>query len=115
MAYLLRLWQVKSGEGTAWRASLESANGGERVGFASLGALFDFLRRRTEEGEMNGEEIACREEGRSPDPGIQRKSTWVLPACAPFDSLRGRTEEGEAMGGEMAGGEERRPPDSDIQ
>lgn len=115
MAYLLRLWQVKSEEGTAWRASLESAKGGERVGFASLGALFDFLRRRTEEGEMNGEETACREEGRSPDPGVQRKSTWVLPACASFDSLRGRTEEGEAMGGEIAGGEERRPPDSDIQ
>jgi hypothetical protein len=115
MAYLLRLWQVRCEEGTAWRASLESAKGGERVGFASLGALFDFLRRRTEEGEMNGEENVCREEGRPPDPAIQRKSTWVLPACAPFDSLRGRTEEGEAMGGEMAGGEERRPPDSDIQ
>jgi hypothetical protein len=115
MAYLLRLWQVKSEEGTTWRASLESAKGGGRKGFASLAALFDFLRRRTEEGEMSGDEIACTEEGRSPDPGIQCKSTWVLPACASFDSLRRQTEEGEVMGDEIAGGEERRPPDSGIQ
>jgi hypothetical protein len=116
MAYLLRLWQVRSEEGTAWRASLESAQGGERKGFASLSALFDFLRRRTEEGEVNGEEIAGREKGRLPDRGIQRKSTWVLPACASFDSLRRRTEEGGVIGDdEIASGEERQSPHSDIQ
>jgi hypothetical protein len=47
-AYLLRLWQVRNGEETHWRASLESAHADERHGFASLEALFEFLRARTE-------------------------------------------------------------------
>ena len=120
ITYLLRLWQVQSEEGTAWRASLESAQGGQRggrrLGFASLGALFDFLRRRTEEGEMNGEDIASKEKGRPPDLDIGRKSTWVLPACASFDALRRRTEEGGVMGGdEIASGQERRSLDSETQ
>jgi hypothetical protein len=48
VSYLLRLWQVRYGEGVAWLASLENARTGERRGFASLDALFDFLRQRTE-------------------------------------------------------------------
>ncbi len=47
-AYLLRLWQVRNGEETHWRASLQNAHTGERQGFASLEALFEFLRTRTE-------------------------------------------------------------------
>ncbi|MGD2143851.1 MAG: hypothetical protein PVF54_05175 [Anaerolineae bacterium] len=43
VAYLLRLWQAGGEDGTAWRASLESAGTGERVGFASLEELFRFL------------------------------------------------------------------------
>jgi hypothetical protein len=43
VAYLLRLWQVNDGEATAWRASLESPQTGERRGFASLADLFTFL------------------------------------------------------------------------
>jgi len=42
-AYLLRLWQVQGEGQTTWRAALESAQTGERVGFASLGELFAFL------------------------------------------------------------------------
>jgi hypothetical protein len=47
LSYLLRLWQIKSGGELVWRASLESPHTGERRGFASLGALFAFLRRQT--------------------------------------------------------------------
>jgi|GEM_PF-1184607 hypothetical protein len=45
-AYLLRLWR----EGQAdepWRASLQSAATGQRMNFASLEDLFNFLQRQT--------------------------------------------------------------------
>ena len=71
MAYLLRLWQVRCEKGLAWRASLESARAGERRGFASLDELFDFLRGRTEEGEVLGDEMAGREKRRASDSDIQ--------------------------------------------
>jgi hypothetical protein len=45
-SYLLRLWRVKEGE-EGWRASLESAQTGERRGFATLDALFDYVRSQT--------------------------------------------------------------------
>jgi hypothetical protein len=45
-SYLLRLWRVKEAE-EGWRASLESAQTGERRGFASLEALFDYVRSQT--------------------------------------------------------------------
>jgi hypothetical protein len=45
-SYLLRLWRDNNEE-KGWRASLESAQSGERKGFADLDALFDFLRRQT--------------------------------------------------------------------
>ncbi|MCE7985209.1 MAG: hypothetical protein DYG89_28895 [Caldilinea sp. CFX5] len=47
LAYLLRLWRADgrapSGQATNWRASLESPQSGERVGFGSLAELFAFL------------------------------------------------------------------------
>ena len=46
-SYLLRLWRVRDNDETSWRASLESAQSGEREGFASLEELFDFIRRQT--------------------------------------------------------------------
>jgi hypothetical protein len=45
VAYLLRMWQATGEDGMAWRASLESAGTGERVGFAELEDLFRFLER----------------------------------------------------------------------
>ena len=45
-SYLLRLWQVNEGE-EVWQASLESPRTGERLGFANLELMFDFLRRQT--------------------------------------------------------------------
>ena len=46
-SFLLRLWQTRSGENAAWRASLESAQTGERRGFADLASLFAFLEEQT--------------------------------------------------------------------
>jgi hypothetical protein len=48
LSYLLRLWQTSNGEKQVWRASLESPGTGERQGFASLEALFDFLQTQAE-------------------------------------------------------------------
>ena len=48
-AYLLRLWQTKTG----WRASLEHPHTGERLGFASLEQLFVFLQDQTRDDERN--------------------------------------------------------------
>ncbi|MBN1642705.1 MAG: hypothetical protein JXA09_15830 [Anaerolineae bacterium] len=71
IAYLLRLWLVRREEGAAWRASLESARTGERLGFASVDQLFDFLRRRMAEDEMKEDGMAGRDKGRPPESGIQ--------------------------------------------
>ena len=47
-SFLLRLWLAPSGGRLGLRASLESAQTGERVGFASLEALFDFLQSQAD-------------------------------------------------------------------
>ncbi len=55
LAYLLRLWQEGGSpqgetpgcEPALWRASLESPQGLERVGFATLGDLFAYLENET--------------------------------------------------------------------
>ena len=70
MAYLLRLWQVRCEEGLAWRASLESARSGERLGFASLDQLFGFLQERMREDEVMGDEIEDRGKRGPPDSEI---------------------------------------------
>ncbi len=44
-AYLLRLWRTADGQ---WRASLETAQTGERLAFASLAHLAEYLARATE-------------------------------------------------------------------
>jgi hypothetical protein len=46
LSYLLRMWQ-ESEERPVWRASLQSPQSGERLGFASLDILFDFLLGQT--------------------------------------------------------------------
>jgi hypothetical protein len=57
LSYLLRLWR-ESEEKAVWRASLESPRTGECTGFASLDALFDFLRQQIDDGlnDLNREE-----------------------------------------------------------
>ena len=46
-SFLLRLWQTSSGGNVVWRASLESAQTGERRGFADLASLVAFLEEQT--------------------------------------------------------------------
>ncbi|MEJ2737832.1 MAG: hypothetical protein P8189_30465 [Anaerolineae bacterium] len=43
VAYLLRLWRETGGKSTRWRASLQDPHSGERVGFAGLEELFEYL------------------------------------------------------------------------
>lgn len=68
LAYLLRMWRVQEDGGSHWRASLERPADGERCGFASLEATFDFLRARTKERlegpSVSAEEDGCGREGR---------------------------------------------------
>jgi len=47
LAYMLRLWEARSGGEQVWRASLESPHTRERHGFASLQVLFAFLEEQT--------------------------------------------------------------------
>ena len=43
LSYVLRLWTVKAAGETLYRASLESATTGYRLGFPDLEALFTYL------------------------------------------------------------------------
>ena len=67
LSYLLRLWQAGTGEGAAWRASLEEIPAGDRRVFPGLDDLVVYLRERM--GPCSPpEEGAAREES-PPDPG----------------------------------------------
>jgi hypothetical protein len=59
-AYLLRLWPEHTGrKGTGdWRATLEDARTGQRLGFASLEQLFSHLMQLAENGASGGDEPA---------------------------------------------------------
>jgi hypothetical protein len=54
-SFLLRLWQTSSHGHAVWRASLESAQTGERRGFADLASLIAFLEEQTG-GDANQDE-----------------------------------------------------------
>ena len=47
LSYLLRLWRVSDEGRPVWRASLKSAHSGERLGFAGLEELLEYLRAET--------------------------------------------------------------------
>jgi hypothetical protein len=47
LSYLLRLWQESSDGSPIWRASLESPQTGECLGFADLASLVSFLEEQT--------------------------------------------------------------------
>jgi hypothetical protein len=66
-SYLLRLWQAGTGQGAAWRASLEEIPTGERRAFASLDDLFAYLREQTRASPPPEEGRAG--EGSQPGPG----------------------------------------------
>ena len=58
-SYLLRVWHAQEVRDT-WRVSLEDAETRELRGFASLEAVFEFLRREVEEQNCgrNNDEMA---------------------------------------------------------
>ena len=66
-SYLLRLWQVGTGQGAAWRASLEEIPTGERRAFAGLDDLVGYLCERMRSGSPPGEGAARADN--QPDPG----------------------------------------------
>jgi hypothetical protein len=47
LSYLLRLWCVQRDKGRVWRASLQSTQTRQQVGFSSLEALFEHLWAQT--------------------------------------------------------------------
>ncbi len=47
-AFMVRLYRIGDSEPFAWRVSLEDPHTGTRFGFATIEALFDFLRARTQ-------------------------------------------------------------------
>ena len=51
MAYLVRLWRTGPGEGAGWRASLQDAQTGQRMGFACLDDAVAYLKQRMGEGK----------------------------------------------------------------
>jgi hypothetical protein len=61
LSYLLRLWRIESVGEPLWRASLESAHTGKRVGFASLDALFSYLRQEVDAAPAPGKDQGERE------------------------------------------------------
>jgi hypothetical protein len=48
-AYVLRLWLARDSDQPQWHTSLEDTRNGERRGFASLAALFEFLNQQTDQ------------------------------------------------------------------
>ncbi len=53
-SFLLRLWRPPEGD-CCWRASLEDARTGRRIGFPGLEELFTVLMQETEsDGDENG-------------------------------------------------------------
>jgi hypothetical protein len=47
-AYLVRLWRANGDPGSPWRASAERVATGEKSVFASLSAMFEYLRQATD-------------------------------------------------------------------
>jgi hypothetical protein len=57
-AYLLRLWQVRTAGRWNWRASLEDAQTGSRLGFDNVDALCGYLRRQRDPPPADGDSAA---------------------------------------------------------
>lgn len=56
-AYLIRLWVAQEKGQKVWRASLENPHNGERLAFASLQRLFDFLQDQTTATSENPKQV----------------------------------------------------------
>lgn len=60
-SYLLRVWLAGDPDQPQWHASLEDTHTGERRGFASLAALYEYLNQQT---GLQGEQEPKSKEGR---------------------------------------------------
>lgn len=62
--YLLRLWPANTDQAglVTWRASLESLENGERLGFASLELLFAYLLEQVEGNKQVRPNLAAKED-----------------------------------------------------
>ena len=58
-AYLLRLWQVRTAGIWNWRASLEDAQTGSRLGFDSVDALCRYLQRQEDPPPADSDRLAA--------------------------------------------------------
>jgi hypothetical protein len=61
VAYLVRFWQISSGESIVWRASLDDPSTGERKGFANPASLFTFLCDQLGESSADDQPAAIQE------------------------------------------------------
>ncbi len=50
LSFVLRLWREDK-QGGRWLSSLQNPITGERIGFACVDGLFEFLREKTSQGE----------------------------------------------------------------
>ena len=50
-SYMLRLWREGKQGRSRWLSSLQNPITGERIGFACMDELFEFLRDKTRQGE----------------------------------------------------------------
>ncbi|PWB56316.1 MAG: hypothetical protein C3F13_01905 [Anaerolineales bacterium] len=50
LSYVLRLW-CEGKPGSRWLSSLQNPITGERIGFADMDELFEFLRKKTRQGD----------------------------------------------------------------
>lgn len=52
-AFLLRLWQIENEDENIWRVSLEDSRTGEKHGFASLEAAWQYLKEILKNEQRN--------------------------------------------------------------
>ena len=60
-SYVLRLW-CEDRTHRFWRISLQEVNSGERIGFANLGNLCDYLMAQIEASPGSEDDCTCPEE-----------------------------------------------------
>ena len=79
LSYLLRLWQQGGGERPLWQASLESPQGGDRLGSASLEDLYGYLEGQTGSSSPGLERLdkgGCQPTAKPGQPGLPICQAW---------------------------------------
>lgn len=58
VSFLLRLWQAEEDDYWVWRASLESAQTGEKRNFATVSVMMEYLEREYGRSKKENEEAS---------------------------------------------------------